>query len=490
MNPGNRADPRCGWCPCSGYARTFVGGLALASCFLGSVGPVRAGSAERTAEEEATSEELKRRVEELERIIAQLQEAIRKLEGPGREAAPQTPELEQALARELGAPPPAPTAPPSRAPAPLTLVSSASGKNYLNLSLDALVAGGASTEPDVPTLEPGGHDPAQRGFTVQNVEMVLEGAVDPYFRGQANVILFITPEGETEVELEEAFATTSSLPHNLQVKVGQYFTEFGRLNPMHPHTWDFVDQPLANGRMFGPDGLRSAGVRISWLMPTPFYSEAYLSVQNGHGETLTSFGSVAGETVFGRPIKDRPVQSLDDLLTVPRYAASFDLTGSQTILVGASAAYGPNGAGQEGDTRIHGADAFWKWKPPRANRGFPFVKVQAEWMARSYHASAAPALAADTFHDHGAYAQVVWGFRPMWTVGARYDTVGGDPGDDPLDPAHESRHRASANLTWFPTEYSKIRFQYDLDGREVSRDAHSVWLQFEFLLGAHAAHKF
>ncbi len=464
MNPGIRVDSRHRWRGRRRAARAFAGGLAISLCLLGSVGPALAEGTERSADEDANPEELKRRVEELERLVAEQQEALRKLEAQS-------------------------TSPPPAVPPPMTLVSSASGKNYLNLSLDALVAGGASTEPDVPTLKPGGHDPAQRGFTVQNIETVLDGAVDPYFRGQANIILFITSDGETRVELEEAFATTSSLPHNLQVKAGQYFTEFGRLNPMHPHTWDFVDQPLANGRMFGPDGLRSAGARISWLVPTPFYSEAYLSVQNGHGETLTSFGSVAGETVFGRPIEDRPVRSLDDLLYAPRYAASFDLTGSQTMLVGASAAYGPNGAGQEGHTRIHGVDAFWKWKPPRANRGFPFVKVQGEWMTRSYHASATPALSADTFDDHGAYGQVMWGFRPMWTAGVRYDTVGGDAGDDPLDPAHERRNRASANLTWFPTEYSKIRLQVDLDERTVSSDARSVWLQLEFLLGAHAAHK-
>jgi hypothetical protein len=271
--------------------------------------------------------------------------------------------------------------------------------------------------------------------------------------------------------------------------IGQYFTEFGRINPTHPHTWDFADQPLVAGRMFGPDGLRSAGVRLSWLMPVPFYSELFFDVQNGHGETLTSFGSVPGEIAFGRPIVDQPVRAPNDLLYVPRYAASFDPSDTQTLLLGASAAYGPNGTGDGGETRIYGADAFWKWKPARADRGFPFVKVQAEAMTRHYRASA-PTLFEDVFHDHGAYAQVVWGFKPGWTVGGRYDRVGGDVGDDPFDPGFESRDRASAALTWFPTEFSKIRFQYNRDRRSVSKDAHSVWLQFEFLLGAHAAHKF
>jgi outer membrane receptor protein involved in Fe transport len=112
-------------------------------------------------------------------------------------------------------------------------------------------------------------------------------------------------------------------------------------------------------------------------------------------------------------------------------------------------------------------------------------------MARSYDAAATPTLPEATFHDHGAYAQAVWGIKPMWTVGARYDTTGGDVGDDPLDPRFQPRQRTSLEGTWYPSEYSRLRLQYAYDRREGGfEDANSLWLQFEFLLGAHAAHKF
>ena len=46
-------------------------------------------------------------------------------------------------------------------------------------------------------------------------------------------------------------------------------------------------------------------------------------------------------------------------------------------------------------------------------------------------------------------------------------------------------------LTWFPTEFSKLRLQYNFDRSDLfPHDEHSLWLQLEFLLGAHAAHKF
>jgi len=414
--------------------------------------------------------------------------------------------LEARLAALAEAPPPAPTPPPAApvetpAPAPVTVLSGAGGKNYLNLSLDGLFAAGASTAPDVPALEPGGHDPAQRGFTVQNLEMVLEGAVDPYFRAQANVILQISPEGESVVELEEAYATTTSLPHGFQLKVGQFFTEFGRLNPSHPHAWDFVDQPLVNGRFFGGDGLRSVGARISWLLPTNFYSEAYLTLQNSQGETLSSFRSVPGESLFGREIVEREVKSVSDLLLAPRYAASFDLSDTQTLLVGASAALGPNGTGENGKTRIYGVDGFWKWKAANAFKGFPFVKVQGELMYRDLYADASPdgAQPSASFDDWGGYLQINWGFKPGYVAGLRFDSVGGDSGgleggdptDNPDTDALRRRIRLSPVLTWFPTEYSKLRLQYNFDrGDAFVDDEHSLWLQLEFLLGAHSAHKF
>ncbi len=185
-------------------------------------------------------------------------------------------------------------------------------RNYINLSLDALVAAGASTATDIDRLELGGHDPKQRGFTVQNLETVFEGAVDPYFRGQADLIMQIDPHGDTTVEAEEAYLQSMSLPWNLQLKAGQFFTDFGRLNPTHPHTWDFVDVPLPNGRFFGEDGLRNPGARLSWLAPTPFCSELFLAVQNSQGETAYNFRSDhEGALFFGRPNTQGRLASLD-----------------------------------------------------------------------------------------------------------------------------------------------------------------------------------
>ena len=63
------------------------------------------------------------------------------------------------------------------------------------------------------------------------------------------------------------------------------------------------------------------------------------------------------------------------------------------------------------------------------------------------------------------------------------------------DPLRQSRERITGNLTWYPTEFSKIRLQYNHDFLEAddffsAHQADSLFLQFEFILGAHGAHKF
>ncbi len=366
----------------------------------------------------------------------------------------------------------------------------------MNVGFVALTDAGWSTEPDVPSLLLGDHDPQVRGFTEPNTELALDGAVDPYFKGFSNIVFKLDPKGETGVELEETYVLTTSLPANLQLKLGQFYTEFGRQNLQHPHSWAFVDQPLVLNRMFGPDGLRSQGLRVSWLAPTAWYAEAMLSVVNSTGGTTFSFRSAESSEIHGGVAIERGVLGLRDMLFVPRIATSFDVTETQTLLLGAAAAFGPNNSGPSATTRIYGVDGYWKWKSATAQQGFPFVSIQGEALYRQYEAAAR--LAADspitmlpneTLGDRGAYAQLLWGIKPRIVAGLRGDIARGEAGAF-ASPMRADRVRVSPNLTWYPTEFSKLRLQYNYDDRKGIGSDHSLWVQFEFLLGAHAAHKF
>src|SRR5205814_624567 len=172
------------------------------------------------------------------------------------------------------------------------------GKNYMNISFDGLFALAGSSARDLDHIEVGDHDPQQRGFNARNIELAFDGAVDPYFEGFANIVFKLNNDNETEVEVEEAFLQTTSLPFNLQLKAGQFFAAFGRINPIHPHTWDFADAPIVHGRLLGPDGLRGVGAQISWIVPVPWYSQLILGVQNGRGGTGYSFRNPGDDGMF------------------------------------------------------------------------------------------------------------------------------------------------------------------------------------------------
>jgi hypothetical protein len=384
----------------------------------------------------------------------------------------------------------------------------------IDVSLDILAAVGASTERDdvLADLKGGGHDPKKRGFTLQQAELSLSGAVDPWFKGEAHLVTFLdTESGETVVELEEAFLTTQQLPAGLQLKAGTFLTEFGRINATHPHAWDWQDQPVINTRLFGADGMRGPGARLSWLVPVDTFTELIVGVHNANGETMTSF--LANEEVYaqraigGRFFEDREVRSGGDLVYTMRAMTAFEPSDTHSVGLGVSAVYGPNATGGDGDTLIYGADLVWRWKPVANEKGYPFFKLQGEVMARAFDAVAQTdttnplnpvTLPGETLDDRGGYLQASFGFALGWVAGVRVDWATGS-GDsyDPVsqtfdrdrDPYRADRLRVSPMLAWHPSEFSRIRLQYDYDNSDHLADpVHSVWLGFEVLIGTHPPH--
>jgi hypothetical protein len=217
---------------------------------------------------------------------------------------------------------------------------------------------------------------------------------------------------------------------------------------------------------------------------------------NSNGGTTSSFRSPESTDIHGGVLDNRPVNGIQDLLIVPRINTSFDISDTQTLLVGTSGAFGPNNSGPSAKTQIYGVDAYWKWKPAAAQAGFPFLALQSEALIRRYDAAQRVSadvpfvtLPPETLKDQGMYAQVLWGIKPRIVAGLRGDWATGTAGafDSEL---RGNRFRASPNFTWYPTEFSKFRVQYNYDDRRLIGTDHSLWFQFEFLIGAHAAHKF
>ena len=397
----------------------------------------------------------------------------------------------------------------------------------IDVSMDLLTAVGSSTVggQDLRDLQGGAHDPNRRGFTFQQGELSLAGAVDPYFLGEAHVVFT-----DSSVELEEAFFTTLALPYDLQLRGGYYFVNFGRINPVHPHAWTYLDQPVINTRMFGGEGLRSVGGELSWLAPLPWFSQLEVGIANAdQGDLTVSFLNAEGG-IGGRPAVTSDVHDLGDLLYLTRVANAWDLSPEWSTLLGFSGLYGANSTGVDASTFIYGADLTVKWRPADNFRGWPFLVWQTEVMKRDYTAAWFVAgteggdgggghghdhgdaeeeeeaafpnnLPGGILRDYGFYSYLLWGFAHPWAAGVRleYATGNGDSVIDgelasrQLDPFRGDRWRVSPMLVYHPSEFSRIRLQYNYDNATFLPDdanANSVWLGVEVMYGAHPAHKY
>ena len=199
------------------------------------------------------------------------------------------------------------------------------------------------------------------------------------------------------------------------------------------------------------------------------------------------------------------MRGFGDFTYLARWEHAFDLSDELTAVFGASGLYGPNSTGRDGDTWLYGLDMKWRWTPADSFRGYPFLTWQTEIIKRDYHAARyttesedgdVHSLPGTTLKDWGLYSQLLYGFHTNWAAGLRLEYAGGgghgnNDGGRRMDPFRDDRYRVSPLLVWRPTEFSRIRLQYNFDSAShLANDAHGVWLGFEWLYGAHPAHDF
>jgi hypothetical protein len=156
----------------------------------------------------------------------------------------------------------------------------------------------------------------------------------------------------------------------------------------------------------------------------------------------------------------------------------------------------------EGDSSTIGLNAIYKWAPD-GNYRERNVKLQFEYFIREdegdltlLDSSPLEASTLDSRQD-GWYLQATWKFAPSWRTGIRYDRLDSDNKGNDIDVLDEAGlvsdgyipRRASIMAEWVPSEYSRVRLQYNRDESwQVADD--QVYLQYTFSIGSHGAHAF
>jgi len=170
----------------------------------------------------------------------------------------------------------------------------------------------------------------ERGFNLNYAEVAMHSMVDPYF--EAFAIFHLHPDA---FEVDEAYATTTSLPEGLRVKAGKFRSSFGRINEKHHHAWNFDQQPIIYKALFGPENISDPGVQLQWVAPTDTY--IMVGIEAMQGSNTRSFGNVESNNLYVGYLK-----------------SSFDLTDNLSVLSGVSFAHGRTDQDKSSD--VYGVD--------------------------------------------------------------------------------------------------------------------------------------
>ncbi len=330
------------------------------------------------------------------------------------------------------------------------------------------------------------------GFSLGESELTLSSNIDQIFYGQIT-LAFADNNGSTEVGVEEAFAQTSSLFDGLTIKMGRFFSAMGYLNGQHAHAWDFADAPLVYRALFG-DQYGGDGLQFSYVAPTDLFVQ--VGAELFSGSRFPSAGNHSGVgtwTTFAKIGDDFNSENSWQMGLSHWQASKVDKRESNSL----------NNAGTtlfSGDSKINALDLVYKWTPNSSNKSF---KLQFEYFDRDEDGDIAidDFLSADisTYHGHqkGWYAQGIYQLDKQWRTGLRYDHLSSHASGSNglvLNNAGLESHgykpaRYSAMLEWLPSEFSRIRLQYNNDQSYKDSD-NQLFLQYTFSMGTHGAHSY
>ena len=368
-----------------------------------------------------------------------------------------------------------------------------SGDNSFNPALGVIFQGQAwsyENAPDdyqIPGFPLGGEaGPLPEGFSLGEIEINISANVDDKFTAWLTLPVAIE-DGETTVEVEEAWIETMKMPAGLSLRMGRFFSNIGYLNDKHSHSWDFADQPLAYQAFLGNQFLDD-GLQLRWLAPTDIYLELGAELTRGErypagGAANSGFGSYTLHAITGGDVGFS--HSWRTGISYLHADADERVSGHEDEPLSFT-----------GESELFMAEFIWKWSPNGNFRQRNLI-FQSEFMWRNedgfYDLTGRPALPYDN-DQRGWYMQLVYQPFPQWRVGMRYDQLSSDmPGalflNTPLMPASNEPSRYSLMADWSNSEFSRLRLQYSLD--QAGNDDDRQWgLQYTFSIGAHGAHSF
>lgn len=437
------------WIPLRSAPRLGWGGACLAALLFPGPAPAQ----------EARTDSLEAQIRRLEAVVDSLVRAL-----AAREEEPAGDEL--AALREAARAAAAEAA-PRQADTTAAAQSRTSNLNVLNpeISVTGDVVGGF--------LSPG-EGSSEATAVPREFELSFQAALDPYARTK---IFFSREEelpvagleevleggeegegggGEEEghgggVDLEEAYVSWIGLPGSIGLKAGKIRQEIGLYNRWHTHALLEIERPLVTQAFLGDHGLIQTGVSLG--LP---------SFQTGSGtQTITLEAAKTDNKLFAGGT---------DLSFLGRLQSFWDLSPSSWIQFGVNGLTGQNDEADL-DANLLSVDVAFRWAPPARAR-YRELTLKGEW----YWAERD--LGPESFSGNGGYAQAHYRWSQRWITGLRVDWLDPMAGDADVVQLVPS-------ITWWQSEWVRLRFQYHYLKRSGFEADHTLLLQTVWAIGPH-----
>jgi hypothetical protein len=349
----------------------------------------------------------------------------------------------------------------------------------------------------------GSTQPDGARFGVREVELAVQAAVDPYFRGD----VFIGISDLEGISIEQAFLTTTSLPNQLELRLGRFLMPFGKQNTTHRHDLHTIEYPYVIQKLLTDEGLKGTGLWGSRVFsPFGFFQEVQLTTIDRLAKRTLGLTANApvNKSLAGLGFSAR-VRNYVDINESQNVELSFSaLTGKReqplSDAYASTLANGFNATNARQSTL--GADFTYRWRPLQQGLYQSFI-LQSEVMQQinekdprvpgagicvkgdcALVRAPAGSYAGPTRNHAGAYvfARLQTGQRSF--IGSRYDYV--------QNPENDGRTltAGSVYLEWFPSEFSKLVAGYEGVSSEGSTFLNRLLVQAVFALGPHKPHPF
>jgi len=314
-------------------------------------------------------------------------------------------------------------------------------------------------------------NPRKDNFFPRAFELSLASALDPYTRAKVTMTTW-DPSGTLEAFpdlasvderanaiflVEEAYLEWVNLPGGIGIKAGRLFQQFGQFNRWHVHALPFTSRGLPNLTFIGEEPLAQDGMSVHWLMPTGGGGayEATVEVTTRKNEKL--WGESRGISLLGH------------------FNAFWELSPSTDLDLGISAVHGNRRAdGLASRNALYGANASFYWAPP-ARSLYRSLTLRAGVMRldpEEITGVVGPQAAL------GIWTLAEFKFARAWIAAGRYDWV-----ENPEDPT-ESAWLASSSLTYWQSEWVRLRAEYDILGNPGNTTGQFT-LRITFAMGPH-----